>query len=1239
MKAYKGWVCFTFLLLMLGVISAGAVTLGITSDGKYFTLDGAPTYLNGISYYAGCSVSTPSWVTQDLDDMRADGLNWIRVWTHWDSAGSVTTTSGAVREPAMSRLKTIISECNSRGMIVDVTMSRGDSPSPSNQTDHLACARTIATQLLPYRNVYIDIGNERDVGDGRFVSYPDMAELITAIKAIDPNRLCTASGVPSDQNDLNQYLSVGHCDFISTHLCRDAECPAQTINTVKTFTTWMAGLGKRVPVHLQEPFRRDYASYQPVQDDYYRDDGGGKLAEAAGWCLHNGSNHGNFPGRSFDMSDTKGRLYAQLDSVEREVSDNINDVIGGTNPNIRRYQAEYSEQLMHQKGRRDGNAWSANTSQDTAGFLSYGPYLDNLAVGSHRVTWRLRIDNKTLDNNPVVRIDVYSGGQVLVQRVINRSEFTDAGIWQSFNLDFTKAGQQDLEFRTYWYGNSYMELDHVTLSIGNAANPYAPSDPAATNITSSSIRWTWIDNSGDETGFKVYADPGAGPPTTLRATLPANTTFWDYTGLTSSTLYSFQVLAVRPGGDTTKSDNITAQTLFPDGYTLIINDPLTNNTTTGNRVGGTFVNGVGWKTVGNSDGIYYVVNPTIPRGKFEFDVTGLVPQATNPSDGKGELCHMYDNYPSNADVNKNPGYDDNSYLVYIRKLGASYAPANDDAMKTTASTGPGTGTEVYTSKFTWSPSTVYHFTITWEPGTQAGTTVFKYWRDSDLLNTITLTGTYTPQQHRVRIGASTRVNGIPNAIFSNVKVWSYSGPPPVVIHPVSNFTAVSGNGKVSLSWTNPSDPAFAGTMIRYSTSGYPASASEGTLATDKTASPGSSDSYTNTGLVNGVKYYYSAFAHGSSFNYALPTNVLAMPSSAPLLNILKSTFDASNHGWGANLWRSCSTCEFGFGTCVWDSSVGRSGGGLHFTGAGATDNTDPCNREGAEILKTVSTVGYQNIRVTYDLKVNSLGGNNGGTVSPGSCPVDHNYLDEQLTVSYSIDSLQTWHEIDWIKRSELLNYQNYGTRIIDLSGISSISNNPSFVLKFRWQFNTSSDTGDLDNLVISGSPITEGSITNLKQLSTNAPALLGNKLLYLKQGSVGYVEEPDRFSGMRIQGTIPASEGDLVWLNGTIQSIVGGEKYIQVSSMSANGTSGLGPVGVNNRAAKIGSMTGQYVRAWGKVKPSSIIGNSFVITDGSDAAGIKVITTSAPTDIHDSDYVVVTGAAGLENNLRVIYRK
>ena len=333
MKFAGSWI----MALCLGLGPVGAHELGITSDGAFFTIDGEPAFLSGISYYAGTSVDSPGALIGDLDQMKGYGLNWIRVWTFWSVQGTnygVTTEEGVVREPYMTRLKTIITECDRRGMIVDVTMHRGKSGPPSNQAQHLKCARTLARELLLYRNVYIDIANECDVGDARHVGHVEVGELIAAIKKIDPDRLCTASAAPGSQKDLDKYLTIGKCDFICPHLRRDARAAAETFATVGKFIKWMDKLGKRVPIHLQEPFRRDYSrGWQPVQEDYFQDATGGKSAGAAGWCLHNGSN--NFsdnerPFRSFLMTRTEGRLFSQWDAVEKEVAREVGGRIGGT---------------------------------------------------------------------------------------------------------------------------------------------------------------------------------------------------------------------------------------------------------------------------------------------------------------------------------------------------------------------------------------------------------------------------------------------------------------------------------------------------------------------------------------------------------------------------------------------------------------------------------------------------------------------------------------------------------------------------------------------------------------------------------------------------------------------------------------------------------------------------------------------------------------------------------------------
>ena len=89
-----------------------------------------------------------------------------------------------------------------------------------------------------------------------------------------------------------------------------------------------------------------------------------------------------------------------------------------------------------------------------------------------------------------------------------------------------------------------------------------PQSPSTTGITTNAINWTWSDNSGNETGFEVYADPGSGSPTTLRTTTAAGATSYNYTGLGVNTQHSFQVNSTISGScDSPKTANLTRYTL------------------------------------------------------------------------------------------------------------------------------------------------------------------------------------------------------------------------------------------------------------------------------------------------------------------------------------------------------------------------------------------------------------------------------------------------------------------------------------------------------------------------------------------------------------------------------------------------------------------------------------------------------------------------------------------------------
>jgi hypothetical protein len=192
------------------------------------------------------------------------------------------------------------------------------------------------------------------------------------------------------------------------------------------------------------------------------------------------------------------------------------------------------------------------------------------------------------------------------------------------------------------------------------------------------------------------------------------------------------------------------------------------------------------------------------------------------------------------------------------------------------------------------------------------------------------------------------------------------------------------------------------------------------------------------------------------------SKIITVGAVGSTLNNSGFTNDAD--GWSITTWKAGTSTA---GTMTRTTLIGNPGYAMRCAGYSSTDNSDRCAREGAEIAKTISTVGYKQISVSYDLRVNTLG-NNPGTAS-GSCTVDHNLLDEQLTVFYSTNGGTTWTEADWIPRQDLkAGYMSYGTRAIDLSGISACDNNANFRLRFRWQLNTSTDNADLDNIRVYG---------------------------------------------------------------------------------------------------------------------------------------------------------------------------
>lgn len=314
--------------LLCGLLShgrlQGATQLGV--EGTRFTLNGVPTFLLGISYY-GALGAPAEFVRRDLDDMQRHGFNWIRVWATWAAFTndvSAVDADGQAREPFMGKLAALVEDCDRRGMVVDVTLSRGNGITGPGRLatieSHQRAVETLVTRLKAYRNWYLDLGNERNIRDERFVSFAELRQLRDVAKRLDAGRLITAShaGGELSREDVGRYLTEVRLDLLAPHRPRERGSPAQTEAVTRAALGWMRELGREVPWHYQEPFRRAYGSWQPAAEDFATDLAGARAGGAAGWCFHNGDARGrpgNEPRRSFDLRER--RLFDQFDAEER----------------------------------------------------------------------------------------------------------------------------------------------------------------------------------------------------------------------------------------------------------------------------------------------------------------------------------------------------------------------------------------------------------------------------------------------------------------------------------------------------------------------------------------------------------------------------------------------------------------------------------------------------------------------------------------------------------------------------------------------------------------------------------------------------------------------------------------------------------------------------------------------------------------------------------------------------------
>ena len=158
--------------------------------------------------------------------------------------------------------------------------------------------------------------------------------------------------------------------------------------------------------------------------------------------------------------------------------------------------------------------------------------------------------------------------------------------------------------------------------------PAAPYDTIATTLSTDSIRVTWLLNSNDETGVRVYASVNPESGFSVRAELGAGVTTFTDSRLQSNTTYFYKVTAFNDNGESEASNVAQATTLDPavppaDPSNLVavavsesqvnLRWKLNSDDETGVQI---------QRAVGNDSG--YVTISTAPAGTQKFADTEVV---------------------------------------------------------------------------------------------------------------------------------------------------------------------------------------------------------------------------------------------------------------------------------------------------------------------------------------------------------------------------------------------------------------------------------------------------------------------------------------------------------------------------------------------------------------------------------------------------------------------------------------
>ena len=203
-------------------------------------------------------------------------------------------------------------------------------------------------------------------------------------------------------------------------------------------------------------------------------------------------------------------------------------------------------------------------------------------------------------------------------------------------------------------------------------------------------------------------------------------------------------------------------------------------------------------------------------------------------------------------------------------------------------------------------------------------------------------------------------------IISNFPTGGGSGGSGLALGAVSNIATVVSHGKAYFKWTDPSDlvvaestlAAFAGTILVRKAGSAPVSRRDGTVVLDsKTRNAYQSEYFCDSGLTDGVTYYYKFFTYTTQNVYTdLDENLVTVtPVAVAPANVSGMSVAAAGNGKVVLKWTDPENItQDGITTTVWGGSKV-----VYKKGSKPTSESD-----GTLVLNSTTKNAYKSIGLT-----------------------------------------------------------------------------------------------------------------------------------------------------------------------------------------------------------------------------------------------------------------------------------